>query len=198
MRTGILIWFAVASIGCGRLLPGATVSITGVVVGQCKINGAEWDDPNAIVSQQSIQQMASALAGPENQAYVDAVGILANYAGSVFSKPDPYGTGELFVDGAWQYQIALATSADAIQDTFTPSWPASPQWPNVHLDDDALRLRVTLWDDDAPFSDDPIGAAEIPVSELRAARDAGKIVQVKVNDQTNSQLLFVGISVAQQ
>ena len=57
-----------------------------------------------------------------------------------------------------------------------------------------MRLRVTVIDEDL-WEDDPIGVAEINYDDVVAALEAGEVYQVKVAEQTQNQLLFVGISV---
>jgi hypothetical protein len=60
-----------------------------------------------------------------------------------------------------------------------------------------VRILVELWDDDL-VNDDPIGAAEINSTDLMDALVAQQKFYVRVDDQTEGQLLFLGISVVQQ
>ena len=67
---------------------------------------------------------------------------------------------------------------------------------NVPVDSD-VRIAVTLWDLDL-VNDDPIGSVEINSSDLKDALAAQQKFEVRVDDQTDGQLLFIGISVVQQ
>ena len=66
-------------------------------------------------------------------------------------------------------------------------------WKNVPLGHGA-RAKLTLFDKDLTKSE-PIGTAEITEQDMQAALAAGKVYQVRVDDQTNRQLLFIAISV---
>lgn len=90
----------------------------------------------------------------------------------------------------------LAQRSDAIQDTYTPIWPYGWYYTNVPIDSD-VRITVQLWDEDL-VDDDPIGTAQINASDLKAALAAQDKFEVRVDDQTDGQLLFIGISVIEQ
>ena len=77
-----------------------------------------------------------------------------------------------------------------VRDTYVPQWNVTVR----HLPlDCTARIRVTLRDKDM-INDDPIGVAEINAAQVRLALAARDVYQVPVRDQTNDQILFIGIS----
>ena len=92
--------------------------------------------------------------------------------------------------------IWLADEADAIQDSYTPIWPYGWYYTNVPIDSD-VRIGVTLIDSDL-VNDDPIGTAEINSTDLKDALAAQDKFYVRVDSQTDGQLLLIGITVVQQ
>ena len=91
------------------------------------------------------------------------------------------------MDGQQISAVALAK----VQDSFTPQWN-SAQWQGVDVR--RARVRVELIDKDVS-NDDPIGTVEISTQQLRDAAAAGSIFPVRVDSQTNGQVLFLLISV---
>jgi hypothetical protein len=78
-----------------------------------------------------------------------------------------------------------------IKDTFTPIW--NVRWDHVPLTA-STRLRVSLTDKDLA-NDDPIGEVVLNDRDLMAAMAAGTNDQIRVDGQTNGQVLFVGVEV---
>ncbi|MDW8251540.1 MAG: C2 domain-containing protein, partial [Myxococcales bacterium] len=94
----------------------------------------------------------------------------------------------LFVDSS-----SRRLSLPERQDTFHPTWTGIvfDQVPLV----EGLRLRIQLFDADDIGSDDPIGTAELTYEDVVAALSYEQVLHVRVYEQTQGQLLFVGISV---
>lgn len=59
-----------------------------------------------------------------------------------------------------------------------------------------LRVRLSLLDEDL-VNHDAIGVVELNAWDLDAAVKANQVFHVRVDDQANGQVLFVGISVRQ-
>jgi hypothetical protein len=86
--------------------------------------------------------------------------------------------------------VALA----AQQDTFTPQFQGPPSWSHVAFDG-STRLAVELKEKDLLVADDAVGTFVIGPRDMLEALHAGKVHQVRVDDQTNGQVLFAAISV---
>lgn len=140
---------------------------------------------NALAGGDPVGVVLAALAGP---ALNSAIGTL--------DKPDAYGWAQATVFGAIGDSYWLAQPADAVPDNYTPIWPYGWHYQNVPIDSD-LRIGVTLMDSDL-VNDDPIGTAEINSTDIQDALTAQQKFYVRVDDQTDGQLLFIGISVVQQ
>lgn len=143
-----------------------------------------------------INDVSEALLGANPAAAV--LSILANPALATFDPPDPYGTVQATAFGVTGPGYpGLASSANPVSNTYNPIWPNGGfQYTDVPIDSD-VRITVSLWDSDVVF-DDTIGVAVINSDDFKAALAAQQKYEVQVNDQTNGQLLFVGIEVVQQ
>lgn len=172
-----------------------SIQVTGITMAPFKGDGTEWDTTNVIPSD-LISGLATALGAAEP--YAAVIAYLGTEAVKPLSKPDAYGTMELWVNGRWSPPAALATREAPVHDAFVASWPAppAPGWYDVPLQE-SLRLRLHILDSDLLY-DDPIGDAEINYADIQAALAAQKIIQVDVSGQTQKQLLFVALSVSQQ
>jgi hypothetical protein len=62
----------------------------------------------------------------------------------------------------------------------------------VPVDSD-VRIGITLWESDL-VDDAPIDAVELNSQDLKDARAAQQVFDVRVDDQGQHQLLFVGVS----
>ena len=115
-----------------------------------------------------------------------------------YKTPDAgsYGWAQATVFGVTGDEYSLAQASEAVQDNYTPIWPDVWRYVNVPIDSD-VRILVSLWDSDL-VNDDPIGAPEINSTDLMNALTAQRKYEVRVDDQTDGQLLFIGISVVQQ
>ncbi len=78
-------------------------------------------------------------------------------------------------------------------DTFTPQFQGPPTWRDVPFDGTS-RITVDLLDDDM-VDDDPVGSFQIGPEDMLEAFRAGNVYQVRVDAQTNEQVLFAAISV---
>jgi hypothetical protein len=162
------------------------VSIIGALIAPSKTDGRTWDGPGRVPIE-TTNKVVSALAAANP--YAAVAGVVANLAMSTLDKPDPYGYAELLGPG-------LAGSVElpmSYIDTLTPSWQGA-DFIQVPLRSGA-RIRITLIDKDLSH-DDPIGTVELSNRDLREALEAGNIVPVRVAEQSNSQILFINVSVA--
>jgi hypothetical protein len=174
----------------GRLV---TIQIKDAIIAPGKADGSNWDGIGKVDSS-VVQAVAAALLESDPAAKV--VAALANPVLSNVDEPDPYGTAQLTAFGMTLAPDVRVTRESAIPDTFTPIWPSTFEYKNVPIDTD-VRISVDLWDKDL-LDDDPIGDAEINSTDLRAALAAQNKYEVRVDGQTDGQLLFIGIEVVQQ
>jgi len=172
----------------------ATVLIEDALIGPAKVNGDPWDEGNPI-PQQVFVDLNAALTGPNP--FTAAVAVLGEKlltdALSATEKPDVVGTMRLDVAGQIGTEATLVASEERSQDSYTPVFPAPRGYSKVPIDAD-VRLHIHLQDDDVLLDDD-IGAAVINAADMQAALAARKKVEVPIWDQTNKQILFIGISV---
>jgi hypothetical protein len=189
-----LAWLFVAlTLGCSPAAPPtytlpatARLTLHGVTVGLGKFDGHEWDGPGQVAPGQ-VRRLALVLSAPNPYAQVAA--ILADPVNQSLSKPEVLGRAMLLTSRGF----GPPTKLDAQRDTFTPLFTGPPTWSGVPFDG-STRLSVELSDDDVMFSD-PIGSFQINNADMAAALHEGRVVQVQVDDQTNSQVLFAAISV---
>lgn len=163
------------------------MSIVSALIGPAKVSGLPWDGTGGAVDEATWGELGIALGAAEP--YSAAVGILASIADSGTARPDPKGTALLYGAGT-ETEIELPM---AFQDTYTPTW-SDATLHNVPGNIDQ-RLRITLIDQDV-MEDDPIGIVELTPADLEAARASGRIYQVRVSDQSQNQILFIGLSVS--
>ncbi len=180
-----------------------TVEILNALIGPCKADGTKWDGighcdkkAQSQMTQLTSQQVVGAVLKNFNL-YGQAAAIMQGMGGSILSKeekPDPFGTVEVCTDNEFHPDLKhnFFPKGVFLKDTYTPDFP-NYEFKQIPLNK-GTRLRITLWDKDLT-KDDFIGKAELTYDDLVAALKAGKIFQVMVADQTQNQLLFVGISV---
>lgn len=160
--------------------------ISGALVNLTKVGGAGWD---GMVSPSDAESAASlaALAGTQGAAYgvvfEEANGLLVAGTGA----PDVQGRVEVLVSGG----VAQSFPLPAVDNTFHPVWSG------YLIEGLALRpevsVRVKLGDTDLT-NVDPIGVFLIPSSAFADAAIRGTVVWLPVAEQTQGQVLFVGIS----
>jgi hypothetical protein len=162
------------------------VSILDAKIGPSKVDGTDWDGPGKVPPTVTGGLLA-ALGAPDP--YQAVTNLLFSVSSNSLDRPEPFGVAELFTRSGPVQVLSL----NADRDTLTPIWNGSPTWSSVPLDP-ATRIRITLKDKDLVY-DDPMGIAEFGYDDLVAALRAGRIYPVRVAEQTNRQILFIGISV---
>ncbi len=170
-----------------------TVELQSALIGPGKLDRTAWDGDGTMVSTEVWSQLATALAGANP--YAAAAALLVNPVLAGTKAPDPLGTARLDVGQGIGLTITLADPATNMEDTYATTWSWPAIWQKVPIDM-PLRIRVSLTDEDL-VNHDAIGVAELNNSHLRAALMAGQVYHVPVADQTNQQILFLGISVRQ-
>jgi hypothetical protein len=170
-----------------------SVSIKSAIIAPGKTDGTNWDGLGD-VDPDLAQSVAVALLGPSPAAAV--LGAYAAPAVAALDKPDPYGDAQAIAFGVIGKPVALATFDAPISNTFNPIWRLGWSYTNVPIDSD-VRIGITLWDSDL-VDDDPIDAVELNSQDLKDALAAQQVFDVRVDDQGQHQLLFVGVSVTQQ
>lgn len=170
------------------------ISIKNATIG-IKSNGEEWDG-HGRVSKEAMEQITKLAKLPTLQAVaLGTAGALVGALASIKDPPDAQGTAKI---------LGCSTPVEAFElaqkdDTFTPSWE-QVTWHGVPFER-TMRVEVSLVDSDRDGlvgvlgGEDGIGTAQMTYDDLVDALVVGKVLQVNVADQTNNQLLFVGISV---
>lgn len=165
------------------------VVLVGATIGPSKIDGTAWDGAGG-----ALPTLAAGIARELGADAAQGI-VVAHVAGELLTqttRPDPYGYVEARVGGELLARAALPRGPEST-DTLTPSWPRAAGLARVPLGA-GTRIRVHLVDHDLD-ADDPIGDAEISAAVLRAALDSGRVFQVDVGDQTQGQVLRLGLSV---
>jgi hypothetical protein len=163
--------------------PVVSVRIVNATVAPAKLDGTAWDGLGGIVP--TLTAGAATAMG----ANTDVAIVVAHVTGealSHFTRPDPYG---------WAESRGARVDLKKTSDTLSPSWNAPPLR-KITLDGTA-RVRVHLMDHDLD-ADDTIGDVELSDHDLRLALAAGKVHQLRVDDQTHGQVLFIGVSVEEE
>lgn len=178
--------------GAGLGLPGTAgvtrvhVTLTSALVGPTKADGCQWDGftCNAGGTAEVVRAVNTAMMS--SNPYTAALAVLSGPLSQSVEKPDPEGSAEMFTEGQFDKR-----SLEKRQDCFTPQWGV--RWLNVRLDR-AMRLSVRLRDADLQLDDD-MGMFDIGYESVVEALRTNSVVQVRVDQQTYRQVLFVGISV---
>jgi hypothetical protein len=196
MRSPLL--FALFLLGCGPS-PGASgaesyggslpasgrVMLHGVTIAPSKFGGELWDGMGTLEPSQ-IDLFGNLIRG--RVPYVEIAKALAAPANEALDKPDVKGRARLI--GALDGATVLLTGQP---DTFTPQFQGPPTFRDVPFDGSS-RLGVELFDDDM-VDDDPVGSFQLGPDEMLEAFRAGNVYQVRVDTQTNGQVIFAAISV---
>jgi hypothetical protein len=162
----------------------AQVSLVGLTIAPAKYDGHSWD-PGATVDPGAVAALGIAMKLPN--AYSQVLALLAGPSLAALAKPDVYGTGSLVDSSGSTAEIRFGW----VRDSFTPSYP-NVEWQHVPID--STRVRVTAFDHDLRV-DDPVGTFELGPVDFHQASDAGHVFPVRVDEQTNGQILFASISV---
>jgi hypothetical protein len=174
----------------------ATVSIEvlSALIGPGKVDGTTWDGTGT-VPPDILEALADAFGYPGVDKIVDVVQQAAYQA---LSKPDPFGTANLNPDGSGFdaiNDVELATRITNTEDTFTPIWPMPfPGWKDLAFDD-ALQVRLTLYDEDLSLDDD-MGVVTINYADLLEAWQAQDSHWIRVEDQGDGQILAIQVQVS--
>jgi hypothetical protein len=174
----------------GRLV---TVVITDSIIAPGMADGTNWDGPGN-VDPSVVQAVAAALL--MSNAAAQVVSVLSGPALDNLDKPDPYGDAYATVFGVPGPMGDLASADAPASNTFHPIWHTTWYFGNIPIDSD-VRITVELMDADLIYPD-PIETVELNSTDLQAALAAQQAYEVRVDDQGQHQLLFVGISVTQQ
>lgn len=151
-----------------------------------KVSRLPWDGTGGAIDEGTWGELAFAMGAADP--YTAAIGMLASLVDAGTARPDPRGTALLY-DAHDEVELDMPME---FKNTYTPTW-SDVTFHGVPTSND-IRLRITLIDQDV-MEDDPIGVAELTQLDLEAARTAGRVHHVQVNDQTQNQILFVGVSV---
>jgi hypothetical protein len=168
------------------------VELLGALIGPGKLDNTQWDGAGT-VPPEVLEAIATAAGLPGTGAIL---GVIQSAAYQALSKPDPLGSAELNEGGGFDslFTIALTSVASNEEDTFAPSWPQPyPGWKDVPFGN-GTQVRVTVLDEDLA-SNDNIGVATINFDDLKEAWDAQDSHWVRVDDQTNGQLLALQVQV---
>lgn len=183
---------ATAPADSGPALPSyVNIDILSTLLGPSKSDGTSWDSSGTVPS--SITDGLAVALG------VPGTGPILNFMASsgvqALSKPDPIGSAQLDVGTGFDptLNLELANTTNNTEDTFEPTWPGSPGWISVKLSS-GLKVRLTVQDEDLVYNDD-VGVATVTYADIVAAWIDGRTYWVRVDSQTNNQLLAVAIQV---
>jgi hypothetical protein len=175
----------------GQCYPDAvSVRVVDAVIGPGKSDGTQWDGWGNLPTGMASDLATVVGAGIKTK----IVEWVLNAAVQALEKPDPYGWAEIDIGTGYELDVWLADWKNNTEDTFTPIWPdGGGGWDNVPFSE-PTRIRVTLIDEDLT-SDDDIGVAVLNFDDLLEAWADGSKYYVITGDQTNNQLLMVGVEV---
>ncbi len=165
-----------------------TVQIVDALLAPAGPDGSTWDGLSS-VDPQAIERISLGLGAVS--AYGAIIGLTSGIALSQFEAPDPYGCMTRWTGTEWGDPIELPT----VDDDLHPQWPGLG-WQHLSLDP-TTRIRLSLWDDDSPFSSDAMGTVELGFDDLVNALQANQVWRVRTSDSADKQpILFVGVSVS--
>jgi hypothetical protein len=175
---------------CAPILPATvTVLFVDALVAPFRTNGDSWEALGPSATPEDKAALAAHLTGGEP--YSTPAAFVLGLANVGYDTPDPFGFHD-YMYGAESVDGDLATVDTNVEDTCHPIWPGPPGYSDVPLEQ-GIRFRLTAYDQEV-WAHHPIGVAEINYDDVIAALGSKHIYQVMVADQTNKQLLFVGIS----
>ncbi|MGC4024126.1 MAG: hypothetical protein QM744_02535 [Mesorhizobium sp.] len=166
-----------------------------------KRDGTSWDwtanDVDAKTQSQVANAIDAALAMTSAQAaYARLVLILAGPFTKPLAKPDVFGWVDLSCAADCPGRAFEREFLRSQQDTFTPLFESMPAWHHVPLGPQT-RLTIRLYDEDLVY-DDPIGDVVLTADDLAQVVANGGNVPVRVSSQGAGQVLFIGISAADE
>ncbi len=175
-----------------------TIEIVEVVVALAKHDGRQWDGMGTVPPE--LVAGALAVAAPGVSAVPgsnEMAAFLAQAANAGSTPPDVFGYVELKGPNApptWQgIKVSLRSSADPMQDSYLVTFPNSPGFQNVKLQEND-SIRLTLYDADLTEKD-PIGTFDLTFSELTEAASVEGLAQINVASRSQNQVLLVKFNV---
>jgi hypothetical protein len=168
------------------------IELVDVVVSPVRADGGAWDG-------------AAPAAAPFGREFFHDVAATVPAPGSPWvpgwggtggrERPDPHGWAEIAVASGWLSDSARRWPGEGdgfLVDTLAAQFSAV-EWRGVVFAP-GTRLRVTVFDRDYP-GDEMMGVAEVAYPALVRAYEVGGVVQVPVGDQTDGQVVSLGIAV---
>jgi hypothetical protein len=162
-----------------------SITIVSAVIAPGNASGVVWDG-SALVETGVVNGVLTLAANEGAEGKVLA--IVGRYVFGEVTKPDPYGTVRVFVDG----ELATQSKLPQRHDTLVPTWRTTLT--KIAWTDDT-RASVSLSDSDLD-RDQTIGVVEIPHAVLESALADGKVRFYAVADQSRGQLVYIALSVA--
>ena len=180
---------AAAALASGAGEEIVTFRLVDAMISPTRIDGRPWDMATPLADPAARERVVTAMdhASDAKVAYESASAVLGRLDHSG-GRPDVSGAASLdFGNGRPETR-----EIEGGKDTLTPRFVA--EWDHVPLTN-WTSVRMYFVDKDGGREDD-IGAVELSALDLAAAlKDTGTVHHVRVDDQTNGQILFVGISV---
>jgi hypothetical protein len=167
-----------------------TVRLVDAMISPTRLDGRPWDVAVQLEGSGARDRVVSAMNHAANAkgAYDAAASVLGHVADGSSGLPDVRVKASVDTgDGK-----AQASSFDGETDSLTPHFRA--RWEHVVLTRWTMVHMYFVDADEAGASD--IGAVVLSPLDLAAAlEEKGKVHHLRVDDQTNGQILFVGIAV---
>jgi len=175
----------------GQCVPDSvTIVVLDAVIGPGKADGGLWDGWGNVPVDVAAELAAVVDAGITSQ----ILNFVTSVAMQTLEKPDP--NGYIQLNEGWGYgeKVWLASDTTNTEDTFTPVWPDGGKgWGDVPFTEE-VKVKIALFDEDVA-NDDDIGVAVMNYDDFLEAWAAKEKFYVNVADQTQNQLLLVGIEV---
>lgn len=168
------------------------IYVDSVVIGPGKMDGNQWDSTGfsfAPVPSSVITGLSTALGVPGAGSILEFMAQNADVKS--LEKPDPYGAAYLGLNGKYDDELGLGFAAE--QDTFFVTLGVGFGWEDVDLEDEP-RVKIMLLDEDL-MNDDSIGSPVVTSDDILEALDDGEVFYVRVENQTQNQVLLIGIEV---
>lgn len=179
--------------GAGAYPNFVNIELISILAGPGKVDGTQWDSSDN-VPPEVWEGLASALGLPGVGALFD---FMESAAAKSLNKPDPVGVAELDWTGNG-FDPLFEITLSAPDDTFLPIWEkvpgkGMPGWHNVPYAP-GVKVRLTLRDEDL-VTDDDMGICTLDGEDIAAAWQNGGTFWVRVETQTQKQVLAVALQV---
>ena len=178
-----------------------TVRFVGAQIGPGMSDGSNWDGPNRIPPAALEGMLALASGGTTLAAGGEAGKMASDTLGmATQGTAAPEVIGWVAVVGPTNPNLAkvagtpmaLGTSAQTVQDSYTPTFAYQMEYRNWPVFPDT-RFELQLWDADMQ-ANDPIGVLQLNAEHIAAALAKKSIYEIPVADQTSGQVLTIKIS----